>query len=320
MRALVWLGVLLVALGAASIARAQDYPVKPVRVVVPNPPGGPVDVVARLVAPKLGERLGQTMVIENRAGADGVIGSDIVAKAAPDGYTLLLASSSHAMHPAVYASMPFDTEAAFVPIALLVRAPLIMVVHPSVPAQTAAEFIAYAKTRPGKLDYGSAGNGGAVHLTTELFKVQTGLDVVHVAYKGGGPLVNDLAAGQIQLAIMPILAPLPLVRDGRLRGLAITGAHRIATAPDIPTLSETLPGFESATWYGLLAPAGTPPAIVARINAELQRVLPDPEMVQRVAAFGGEVAGGTSAEFHTLIHAEMIKWADVAKRANIRVD
>jgi tripartite-type tricarboxylate transporter receptor subunit TctC len=320
MRARACLGVLLIALGTAPSARADDYPLKPVRVVVPNPPGGPVDVVARLVAPKLGERLGQTVVIENRAGADGVIGSDVVAKAPHDGYTLLLASSSHAMHPAVYATMPFDTEAAFAPIALLVRAPLIMVVHPSVPAKTAAEFIAYAKTRPGKLDYGSAGNGGAVHLTTELFKVQTGVDVVHVPYKGGGPLVNDLAAGQIQLAIMPILGPLPLVRDGRLRALAVTGAHRVATAPDIPTLGETLPGFESTSWYGLLAPAGTPPAIVARINAELQRVLPEPEMVERVATFGGEVARGTPEDFHALIHAEMIKWADVAKRAHVRVD
>jgi tripartite-type tricarboxylate transporter receptor subunit TctC len=319
MRALAGLGVLLIVLGAAA-ARAQDYPSKPIRMIVPNPPGGPVDIVARLIAPKLGERLGQTIIIDNRAGADGVIGSDIVAKAPRDGYTLLLPASAHAIHPAVYASMPFDTETAFAPIALLVRVPLIMVVHPAVPAKTAAEFIAYAKTRPGKLDYGSAGNGGTVHLTTELFKLLTGVDVVHVPYKGGGPLVNDLAAGQIQLVIMPIQAPLPLVRDGRLRALAVTGAHRLAIAPDIPTLGETVPGFESYTWYGLLAPAGTPPAVIARLNAELRRLLPEPDVVQRVEAFGGEVGGGTPAELGALIQSEMIKWADVAKRANVRVD
>jgi len=320
MRALAALGVLLpLVLGSASV-QAEDWPVKPIRVVVPNPPGGPVDVVARLVAPKLGERLGQTMVIDNRAGADGVIGSDVVAKAAPDGYTLLLASSSHAMHPAVYASMPFDTEAAFVPIALLVRAPLIMVVHPSVPAKTAAEFIAYAKTRPGKLDYGSAGNGGAVHLTTELFKVQTGLDIVHVPYKGGGPLVNDLAAGQIQLAFMPILGPLPLVRDGRLRGLAVTGAHRIAAAPDIPTLGETLPGFESSSWYGLLAPAGTPPAIVARLQKELTAIGGSAETRKRFEAEGAEAAQMAGAEFGKFIAAETAKWARVVKDAGISAE
>jgi tripartite-type tricarboxylate transporter receptor subunit TctC len=319
-RARVGLGALLIAIGIAIPARADDYPSRPIRMVVPNPPGGPVDIVARLIAPKLGERLGQTIVIDNRAGADGVIGSDVVAKAPRDGYTLLLPASAHAIHPAVYASMPFDTETAFAPIALLVRAPLIMVVHPSVPARTASEFIAHAKARPGRLDYGSAGNGGAVHLTTELFKVQAGVDIVHVPYKGGGPLVNDLAAGQIHLAIMPILGPLPLVRDGRLRALAVTGAHRVAIAPDIPILADSVPGFEAETWYGLLAPAGTPPAVIARLNAELQRVLPDPDVVQRVEAFGGETAGGTPEAFGALIRAEVARWRDVAKRANVRVD
>ncbi|MBI3514024.1 MAG: tripartite tricarboxylate transporter substrate binding protein [Proteobacteria bacterium] len=277
--------VLLVTFAARAVA--EDYPSRPVRVVVPNPAGGPTDVVARLIGPKLGERLGQTIVVDNRAGADGVIGSDLVAKAPPDGYTLLLTSASHAMHPAVYPNLPFDTEAAFAPIALLVRTPYMLVVHPGVPARSTAELIAYAKQRPGKLDYGSAGNGGGVHLSTELFKTVAGIDLVHIPYKGGGPVLMDLAGGQIQVSMVPVVVALPLVRDG---------------------------------WYGVLAPAGTAAAIIARLNAALDRIMREPDVIQRIVEIGGEAAGGSPAGFGTLIHGEIARWGAVAKQANVRLD
>ena len=318
MRVPALIGVLLLAVAARALA--EDYPNRPIRVVVPNPAGGPTDVVARLIGPKLGERLGQTIVVDNRAGADGVIGSDLVAKAAPDGYTLLLSSSSHAMHPAVYANLPFDTEAAFAPITLLVRAPYMLLVHPGVPARSTAELIAYAKSRPGKLDYGSAGNGGGVHLSLELFKTVAGIDLVHIPYKGGGPVLMDLAGGQIQVSMVPVVAALPLVRDGRLRALAVTGRERVAVLPDLPTLAETLPGFDTTSWYGALAPAGTPATIVTRLNAELDRIVREPDVLQRIIEMGAEAAGGPPASFGALIHREIARWDAVAKQANVRLD
>jgi len=320
MRAFASIGTLLIALALAAPAMTDDYPTHPIRVIVPNPPGGPTDLVARLVGPKLAERLGQSVVVDDRAGADGVIGSDVVAKAPPDGYTLLLTSSSHAMHPAVYATMPFDTEAAFTPVALLVRMPFILVVNPALPARSVAALIETAHQHPGQLNYGSAGNGGGVHLTTELFKHVAGIDLVHVPYKGGAPLLADLVAGRVQVAIVPISTAMPLVRDGRLRALAVTSAARAAALPDLPSIAETLPGFDSSTWYGVLAPVGTPAPIVARLNAALAPILGEDEIVARVTAFGGEPAIGPPDAFGALIHAELARWAAVAKQADVHLD
>ncbi len=316
--------VLIVMLAVAPLptapGRADDYPVRPIRIVVPNPPGGPTDVVARLVGPRLTERLGQPIVIDNRAGADGVIGSDQVAKAAPDGYTLLLTSSSHVMHPAVYTTMPFDTEASFAPITLVVRAPFVLVVHPALDVHTVAELIAEARRRPGQLDYGSAGNGGAVHLTMELFKTAAGIDLTHLPYKGGGPMLTELMAGQIHAAMLPIHTVVPFVREGRVRALGVTGAERAAVLPDVPTVAETLPGFESTTWYGLLAPAGTSPVIVARLNATLAAILAEPETAERFTALGGTPAIDAPAAFGALIHSEIARWDALARKANVHLD
>ena len=310
----------LATLAVAAPGVAGEYPDHAIRLIVPNPPGGPTDLVARLVGPKLAERLGQPVVVDDRAGADGVIGSDVVAKAPSDGYTLLLTSSSHAMHPAVYATMPFDTEAAFTPVALLVRMPFMLVVNPELPAHSVAELIAVARERPGQLDYGSAGNGGGVHLTMELFKRAAGIDIVHIPYKGGAPLVADLLAGRTQVSTVPISTVMPLTRDGRLRALAVTSGRRIAALPDLPSIAETLPGFDTSTWYGVLAPAGTSPAIVARLNAALAPILDEADIAARIEAFGGEPAVGPPDAFGTLIHAELVRWSAVAKQANIHLD
>ncbi len=311
---------LLIAVAFAVPGAAEDYPNRPIRVVVPNPAGGPTDLVARLVSPKLTQRFGQTIVIDNRAGADGVIGSDLVAKAPPDGYTLLLTSSSHSMHPAVYTTMPFDTEAAFVPVTLLVRMPFVLVVHPSFPARSVAELIEAARRQPGKLDYGSAGNGGGVHLTTELFKTAAGIDLVHIPYKGGGPLLNEVVAGQIKIAFLPLATAMPQVQEGKLRALGVSSAQRVAVVPELPSIAATVPGFDTGTWYGLLAPAGTPPDIIARLNGALAPILAEAETMQRITAFGGEPVGGTPDAFGVMIHAEIARWGAVALHANVRLD
>jgi tripartite-type tricarboxylate transporter receptor subunit TctC len=301
-------------------AHADDYPSRPIRMIIPFPPGGPVDAVARLIQVPLSGRLGQSIVIDYRAGAGGTIGTDQVAKAAPDGHTLLFVASSHAMNPALYTNLPFDTEKDFVPVALIVVSPFVLVVHPSVPVQSTSELIAYARAHPGKLNYASASNGSANHLGGELFKKMAGIDMVHVPYKGAAPALQDLIAGQAQVMLGPILTTMPMVEDKRLRALAVTSLKRVPSAAELPTIADVLPGFEAVSWYGVLAPAKTPAVIVRRLNADINAVLQDPQIIKQIHAMGGESDPGTPEAFGRFIASEMKKWGKVARDANARLD
>ncbi|MBV9861638.1 MAG: tripartite tricarboxylate transporter substrate binding protein [Alphaproteobacteria bacterium] len=313
-------GWLLAALALVATARAESFPDHPIRVIVNFPPGGPADVAGRVIAPLLGRKLGQTVLIDNRGGADGIIGADMVAKAPPDGYTLLLTPSSHAMHPATYSNLPYDTEAAFTPISLLVSAQYVLVVTPSLPVHSVAELVEYAKKRPGELDYASAGAGGPTQLAFELFKMATGTDMTHIPYKGGGPALVALAGNETQAMMAPILAAMPMVKAGQIRGLAVSGPQRTPAAPDLPSIGETVPGFSAVTWYGLLGPAQMPAERVARLNQAVDEVLQDPETVKRFAALGGDPVGGAPDTLAKQIHEDIPKWSQVAKQAHVHID
>ena len=320
MRASIGLGLLLVMLGAWGSPGAAAYPDRVIRIVVPFPPGGPVDVVARIVGPKLAERLGQKVEIENVAGNDGIAGSDLVAKAAPDGYTLLLASTVHTIHPGTYGKLPFDTERAFAPISLLVAAPLVLVSSPALPVDSVEELIAYAKRYPGMLRYASGGLGGPTQLAFELFKITTGVDIVHVPLDGGAAAVKAVAGDQAQVMMAPIITALPLIQDGWLRGLAVSGANHAPASPELPTIAETLPGFTAITWFGVVAPAGTPSSVITRLSTEFDRIVHEPDTVKQFAAIGGEPVGGSPALLASLIHNEIPKWIRVAREAGIRIE
>ncbi len=319
MRAPIRLLLLLIALGLGGNAYAA-YPDRPIRIVVPFPPGGPDDVVARIVAPQLGERLGQKIVIDNVDGEDGIVGTALVAKAAPDGYTLLIAPSSHAIHPGTYRSLPYDTEKAFAPISLLVAEPYVLVVNPSLPVDSVEDLIAYAKGHPGKLHYASAGAGGPSNLAFELFKITTGTDIIHVPFGGGGPALAAVAADKAQIMLAPILAAVPMMHDGRLRALAVSSARRAAAVPELPTIAATLPGFTAVAWAAALAPAGTPRAVIARLNTEFDHIVHEPEIVARLAAIGGEPVGGPPATLAAVIREEIPRWIGVAKEAGVRAN
>jgi tripartite-type tricarboxylate transporter receptor subunit TctC len=306
--------------GALPLQAHAQYPSRQIRVVVPFPPGGPVDAVGRLVQGPLSERLGQNIIMDYRAGAGGTIGTDNVAKAAPDGHTLLLVASSHAMNPALFTKLPFDSEKDFAPVALIVISPFVLVVHPSVPVTSTQELIAYARSNPGKLNYASASNGSANHLGGELFKKLAGIDMTHVPYKGAAPALQDVIAGQAQVMFGPILTTMPMVEDKRLRALGVTSLKRVSIAPQLPTVAETVPDFEMVSWYGVLAPANTPPEIVRRLNTEINAVLKDPNIQRQIQAMGGEAAPGSPDAFGRFISAEMTKWGRVAKDANARLD
>jgi tripartite-type tricarboxylate transporter receptor subunit TctC len=320
MRVSVRLCLLLIMLGICRDAGAAAYPDQAIRIVVPFPPGGPLDVVARIVAPKLGERLGQSVTIDNVSGDDGITGSNLVAKSAPDGYTLLLASSTHTIHPGTYGKLPFDTEKAFAPISLLVISQLILVANTSLPVDSVEELIAYAKTHPGQLRYASGGPGGPTQLAFELFKITTGVDIAHIPFDGGAAALNAVADDKAQVMMAPIIGALPMLRDGRLRGLAVSGTHRAPAAPELPTIAETLPGFSAVSWYGLLAPSGTPAAVITRLSAALDKLVHDPNTEKEFAALGSEPIGGSPATFAAFIHAEIPKWMRVAKEAGIRIE
>jgi tripartite-type tricarboxylate transporter receptor subunit TctC len=319
MRVLSRLCVLLIMVGFCTNAGAA-YPDRPIRIVVPFPPGGPIDVVAHIVAPKLGERLGQSVTIDNVSGDDGIIGSDAVAKAPPDGYTLLLASSTHTIHPGTYDKLPFDTEKAFAPISLLVASPLILVVNPSLPVDSVEDLIAYAKSHPRTLRYASAGAGGQTQLAFVLFKITTGAEIIRVPYEGGAAALDAVANDKAQVMLAPIIAALPMVQDGRLRALAVSGAHHAPAAPELPTIAETLPGFTAVTWFGVLAPAGTPAAVITLLSTEFDRIVHEPDTGKQFAAIGGEPVGGSPASFASFIHQEILRWIRVAKEAGIRVE
>lgn len=306
--------------GSASV-EAQVFPSRPIRIVVPYAPGGGADTVARLLAPKLQDALGQTVLIDNKPGAGGVIGDDTVAKAPPDGHTLLLGAFAHAVNPSLLPRMPFRTPDDFAPISLLVVVPDLLVVTPSLPAQSVAELIALAKAQPGKLSYGSSGNGTAQHLAAELFKARTGADIQHVPYKGGGPALVDVAAGHVQMLFGNMSSALPQAQAGRVRAMAVTSPKRSPAAPDVPTIAESgVPGYDMYEWNALLAPAGTPAAVIQRVQQEAAKALRAPDVVARLATLGAEPVGSTPAELAAFLRTELAKWADIVKSAGIKVE
>ncbi|HEY4819692.1 MAG TPA: tripartite tricarboxylate transporter substrate binding protein [Xanthobacteraceae bacterium] len=300
------------------IARAQAYPTRPVRMIVSFAPGGTTDIVARLVGRWLSEHLGQQFVIENRPGANGNIGTEAVVRAPPDGYTLLMADASLAINAILYDKLNFNLVRDTAPVAGVVRAPLILVVHPSVPARTIPEFIAHAKSNPGKINYGSAGIGSTLHVTGELFKITTGVDLFHVPYRGGGPAIADLIGGQVQAVFIPAPAGIEYVRAGTLRALALTSAHRFEALPDLPTIGEHVPGYEASTWYGVVAPRNTASAIIDSLNKETNAGLADARLKAQFSELGAEVFPGSPADFGKLIAAETEKWSKVIRAANIK--
>src|SRR5215475_5168905 len=299
---------------------AQHYPTKPIRMIVPYPPAGGTDVVARSLADPLSTALGQPIVIDNRGGAAGNLGTDLAAKAAPDGYTILFTLSSHTINPKLYDKLPFDVERDFVPISLAALSPQILVANPSLPVNNIRELIALAKAQPGKLNYASVGTGSPAHIAGELFKLKTGVDMVHVPYKGGGPAIADTLGGQVQLAIVTLPAAIQYVKAGRLKALAVASDRRSAVAPDIPTIADTVPECVVNSWYGALAPAKTPPAIVAKLQAAFAKVLAMPEVKAKLFLQGAEAASSTSAEFDERIRAELKQWEYVIREAKIKAE
>lgn len=315
------LGAAAVLALAPGLARAQAYPSKPVRLIVPYSAGGGADTTARLIAPRLQEALGQTVVVENKPGAGGMIGDEIVAKAAPDGHTLLIGAFAHAVNPSLFPKMPFRTPEDFAPVSLLVTVPELMVITPSHPAKTVAELVALAKAQPGKLSYASSGNGSAQHLAAELFKMRTGTDIQHVPYKGGALAVADVAAGHVPFYFGNMSAALPQARGGRVRPLAVTSPARSPAAPDVPTLTEAgVPDCEISEWNALIAPAGTPPAVIARLHTEIAKIMRAEDMKAKFADLGADAIGSTPDELAAFLRSEMKKWAEVVKAANIKVE
>jgi tripartite-type tricarboxylate transporter receptor subunit TctC len=305
----------------AGLAAAQQFPAKPVRLVVPYPAGGPVDLIARALGQKLAGTLGQQIVVDNRAGANGIIGVEVVAKAAPDGYTLVMASTStHSINPAMYKKLPFDAIRDFAPVARLTTRPYVLVVHPSVPAASVRELIALAKSKPGDLTYASGGgNGSGNHLAGELFKTMAGVNILHVPYKGAAPAMTELLGGQVNIMFAPILSALPHVGSGKLRALAVTDLRRAAVAPELPTMAESgLAGFEFNIWDAILAPAGTPAPVVSALNSEIVKILAMPDVQQRFAAMGVVPAGSAPAELMEFMKADAAKWAKVLRDAGVQ--
>ena len=304
---------------AAPAVHAQQYPSRAIRLVVPSAPGGGTDITARIIAPKLSELLGQQVVVENRAGAGTMIGGEVVARAAPDGYTLLVGISTLAINPAMYRKVPYDALRDFAPVSQLVSLPNVLVTHPSLPVRTVKELIAFAKQRPGQIYYASAGVGTNPHLSVELFLSLTGLRMIHVPYKGSGQGIVDVVAGHVPVMMPSILTGLPHAKGGRVRALGVTSAKRAGGAPQVPTIAEAgVPGYEAVQWFGVLAPAGTPREIVARLHGEVVRTLQSAEIRDRLAGDGADPVGSTPEEFAAFLRAETVKWAKVVKAAGIQ--
>lgn len=314
------LGILIMLSGAMLVgaAAAQTYPVKPVRIVVPFAAGGGVDVTARILAQGLSERLGQTVLVENRTGASGIIGTEFVARSAPDGYTLLVGTqTTQAVVPAMYKTS-YDGARDFTPMTVIATSPLLIVVHPSLPVKNVKELIALARARPGQLTFGAA-SGGSPHMAGELFKLTAKVDMLFVPYKGEGPAVSDAMGGQISMVFSNLPVVLPLARSGRLRGIAVTSAQRVSTAAEFPTVAESgLPGFEANTWFGCLAPAGTPADIINKLNAESARALNVPAVKERMAGMGLFVVANKPGEFSDLLKREIPRWAKVVRDSGVR--
>jgi len=302
-------------------AQAPHYPTKPVRLIVPFPAGGATDLFARTLSQKLGEKLGQSLVVENRPGAGGTLGSDLAAKASPDGYTLLLATSStHSIGPNLNPRMPYDAVKDFTPISRVGNAPSIMLVPNSSPAKTVKEWIDYAKKNPGRLNYASSGNGTIVQLTAELFKAQADLFVVHIPYKGTALAIPDLVSGKVDVLFDSLPTGLPHVRDGRLRALGVTTLKATPLAPGVPPIADVLPGYESNTWFGLFGPKGLPADVVSRVNTAANQVLQDPEVIDKLQRLGIESVGGTPAQFTAMLAKESAKWKKIISERKITLD
>jgi tripartite-type tricarboxylate transporter receptor subunit TctC len=308
-------------IACSAAAHAQSYPTKPIRIIVPQSPGASTDLTARMIGAKLSATFGQPVIVDNRPGAGSIIGTDLVAKAAPDGYTLLVVASSITLNPTLHKNLPFDPIRDLAPITQISAFPNLLTVHPSLPVKTVKDLIALAKAKPGSINYGSSGTATGTHLSAELFKYMTGIDMVHVPYKGGGPAVQALLGGQVQLNFATIVSVLPHLKTGKLRGIAVTTAKRSPAAPEIPTIAESgVPGYDHTPWNGFLAPAKTPRAVIGKLNEETARILQTPEVHNVFVSEGAEPVGNKPEEFAAIIKSETAKWAKVIRAAGIKAD
>ena len=322
-RAILTAGVVLAALVLAPVTlRAQSYPSKPIRLIIPFPPGGSTDILGRSLAQKLSEAWGQQVLVDNRGGAGGTIGADLAAKAPADGYTLLMGHiGTLAVNVSLYPKLSYDPVRDFAPVSMVALVPNVLVVHPALPVKNVTELIAYAKANPGKLNYSSGGNGSAAHLAVEYFKLQTKTEIVHVPYKGTGPSVTDLIAGQVSMTMTGAPAVMPHVQSGRLRALGVSSPQRIPALAQIPTVAESgVPGFDATQWYGVVAPAGTPKDVVAKLNAEIRKIMQSKEMLDRLNTEGAISAAGTPEQFDAYIKSEIARWGAVVKAAGMKAD
>ncbi len=308
-------------LAAATSAFAQNYPAKPAKVIVPYPPGGPTDIVARVVSQKLSEQMGQQFIVENRPGAGGNIGAEAVAKSPADGYTLLVATTAHAINPSLFKSLGYNLTKDFAPVSQLTSGPLVIVANPALPAKNVNELIAIGRSKPGSLNYASSGNGQSTHLSAELFATMAGIKMNHIPYKGSAPALTDVMGGQASLMFDTMLSAMPHVKNGKLKAIAVTSAARSPAAPDVPTVAESgLPGYEAIAWNGLLVPAATPADIVGKLNAELRKALDAPDVRDRFSAQGFGAAWNSREAFAKFIQAELDKWAKVVKVSGATLD
>ena len=315
-------GLLLLAVASMNfdVASAADYPNRALRLIVGFPPGGAADILGRVAAQQLTERIGQQVVVDNRGGAGGLLATEIAARGAPDGYTLLFTSIPHVINPHLYKKVQYDAIRDFTAIVQFVSVPLMMAANPSLPAKSVKELIAYAKSKPGQINYASGGSGASSHLAMELFKSMAGVDLNHIPYKGTGPLIIDLIAGQVGLTIASAVPLAPQVRAGKLRGMAVTGAQRSPSFPELPAIAETVPGYEVVNWFGILAPAGVPTSIVTRINGALNTALSQQSVKDSLRAQGADAAGGSAEAFTRTIRADFAKWGKVVRASGARVD
>ena len=315
------IAITLMIIAGGQSALAQPFPSKPVRVIVAFPPGGGVDIVARTMSPRLSEFLGQQVVIDNRAGAAGIVGTDLAAKSPADGYTIFIGTLGNlSVNPLLYTKLPFDVGRDFAPLTLVVSVTFMLYAHPSFPVKTVRDLIALAKARPGQINYASSGVGGAPHLGAELFNSIAGVKMINIAYKGSGPSFTDLLGGQVPITFDSMVQGLPYVKGGRLRAVATLGPKRSPVLPDVPTVGETLPGYEVVNWFGMVVPAATPRDIVTRLHTEVVKVLRLPEIRERLIAQGAEPVANTAEEFGAFMKSETAKWLKVIKEANIRAD
>lgn len=313
--------VLVLASLSAPLAVAQAYPTKPIRYIVPFPPAGATDILARITAERLTLALGQSVVVENRPGAAGNLGTGHVAKSPPDGYTMLMLTVAQSISETLYTKLPYSLTRDLAPAGLIARVPNVMEVHPSVPARTVKEFIALAKARPGQINYASSGSGTSIHMSAELFKMMTGVNMLHVPYKGSGPALVDLMSGQVSIMFDNLTSSIVHIRSGRLRALAITTSTRYPGLPDLPTVAESgVPGYEASAWFGVVVPAGTSREVITRLNTEINRAITQPEIKERFAQQGAIAAPGTQEDFGTWIRNEIAKWAKVVKVSGAKVE